>query len=58
LIIEVAPLLSAIGIYGILSYSVGRRTQEMGKADGLRGGRQKLLKLITGEGLSLTAAFC
>jgi len=49
-----ALLLASLGIYGVISYMVGQRTQELGIRVALGATRRDIMTLVLGHGLKMT----
>jgi len=52
----VAVALAALGIYGLFSHIVGRRTNELAIRVAIGARRSTIVRLIVGEGIRLSAA--
>ena len=51
-----AMLLSSVGIYGVVSYSVVRRTQEIGIRMALGADKSRVFRMIVGQGIGMAGA--
>jgi predicted permease len=51
-----ATVLACIGLYGLLSYEVARRTRELGIRMALGAQRRDLMRLVVGQGIALVLA--
>jgi putative ABC transport system permease protein len=50
-----ASVLAILGIFGVMSYSVGQRTQEMAVRVALGAQRSRVIGLVVGQGMSVAA---
>lgn len=53
-----AVLLAAIGLYGLMAYSVSRRTHEIGMRLSLGAAPGRILRMVVGQGLRLILVGC
>jgi putative ABC transport system permease protein len=50
-----ALVLTAIGIYGVMAYSVSQRTSEIGIRIALGAGKRSIFRLIVGQAMTIVA---
>jgi ABC-type antimicrobial peptide transport system permease subunit len=52
----VALLMTAVGLYGVISYTVSERTREIGIRAALGASRRDIVRLVLGSGLLVVSA--